>query len=60
MRLENDIVPLFEACIDGTLEKQSLTWKQQSAVCVVLIASQGYPGAYLRKAKQFLVAVTIS
>jgi phosphoribosylamine---glycine ligase len=45
MRIENDIVPIFEACIDGTLAKQTLQWKQESAVCVVM-AAKGYPGSY--------------
>jgi phosphoribosylamine--glycine ligase len=45
MRMASDIVPLFEACIDGTLIRQEIKWKSQSAVCVVL-AAKGYPGAY--------------
>ena len=45
MRIESDIVPLFEACIDGTLDKEKVDWKPQSAVCVVM-AAQGYPGSY--------------
>jgi phosphoribosylamine--glycine ligase len=45
MRLQSDIVPLFEACIDGNLQNQSVTWIPQSSVCVVM-ASEGYPGSY--------------
>jgi phosphoribosylamine--glycine ligase len=45
MRMQSDIVPLFEACIDGTLDQQDVVWKDQSAVCVVL-AAKGYPGKY--------------
>jgi phosphoribosylamine--glycine ligase len=45
MRLQSDIVPLFEACIDGNLKDQSVSWKPQSSVCVVM-ASEGYPGSY--------------
>ncbi len=45
MRLQSDIVPLFEACIDGTLNQCQVDWKPQSAVCVVM-AAKGYPGAY--------------
>jgi phosphoribosylamine--glycine ligase len=45
MRLQSDIVPLFEACIDGNLQDQSVSWKPQSSVCVVM-ASEGYPGSY--------------
>ena len=34
-RLENDLVDLFEASIDGTLDQHELRWSEQSAVCVV-------------------------
>ncbi|MCH8157682.1 MAG: phosphoribosylamine--glycine ligase [Nitrospinae bacterium] len=45
MRMQSDIVPVFEACIDGTLNKFSLEWKKEPTVCVVM-ASKGYPGSY--------------
>ena len=45
MRIKNDIVPIFEACIDGTLVTQTLQWKPESTVCVVMTA-KGYPGSY--------------
>jgi len=45
MRIKNDIVPLFEACIDGKLAEHSLKWKSGSTVCVVM-AAKGYPGSY--------------
>ena len=44
-RLENDLVDLLEASIDGTLDQHELLWSDQSSVCVV-IASGGYPGSY--------------
>ena len=44
-RMENDIIELFEACIDGTLDKVDLKFKDNAAVCVVL-ASDGYPLKY--------------
>ena len=44
-RMEDDLVPVLEACIDGTLDKISLTWKKEASVCVVM-ASGGYPGKY--------------
>ena len=44
-RMENDIVEVFEACIDGTLDKVDLKFADNAAVCVVL-ASEGYPVAY--------------
>ena len=45
VRMESDIVPLFEACIDGTLEQCDLKWKPETSVCVVM-AAKGYPGSY--------------
>jgi len=45
MRLESDIVDIFEACINGTLADQEIKWSEKRAVCVV-IASGGYPGSY--------------
>ena len=44
-RLENDLVDLLEASIDGTLERATLRWSAQPSVCVVM-ASGGYPGSY--------------
>ncbi len=44
-RMENDIVDVFEACIDGTLDKIDLKFEDNAAVCVVL-ASDGYPLEY--------------
>lgn len=44
-RMKNDIVDVFEACIDGTLDKVELDFEDNAAVCVVL-ASQGYPEHY--------------
>ena len=45
VRMETDIVPLFEACIDGTLGQCQVNWKNKSSVCVVMTA-EGYPGTY--------------
>ena len=44
-RMKNDIVDLFEACIDQTLDKIDLQFEDNAAVCVVL-ASDGYPVHY--------------
>lgn len=44
-RMKNDIVDVFEACIDGTLDKIELEFEDNAAVCVVL-ASDGYPVKY--------------
>jgi len=42
-RMEDDLVPVLEACIDGTLDRITLNWKKEASVCVV-VASGGYPG----------------
>jgi phosphoribosylamine--glycine ligase len=47
IRLENDLVDLLEASLDGTLAKHELKWKPDAAVCVVM-ASGGYPGSYAK------------
>ena len=44
-RLKNDIMDVFEACVDGTLDKITLEFEDNAAVCVML-ASDGYPVAY--------------
>ena len=44
-RMENDIIDVFEACIDGCLDKIDLKFENNAAVCVVL-ASDGYPLKY--------------
>ena len=45
VRMDSDIIPVFEACIDGTLDQCPLQWKNESSVCVVM-AAEGYPGSY--------------
>jgi len=45
MRLKNDIVPLLEACCNGTLHQHAIQIDPRAALCVV-VASGGYPGAY--------------
>lgn len=46
MRMDSDLYEYINASIDGTLSKlPPVSWKKQSAVCVVL-ASKGYPDAY--------------
>lgn len=44
-RMENDIVDVMNACIDGTLDRIPLRFADNAAVCVV-IASGGYPEHY--------------
>lgn len=45
-RLENDIVDVFEACIDGTLDKVDLKFDNDRATVCVILASDGYPVEY--------------
>lgn len=44
-RMNHDIVDVFNACIDGTLNEMTLDFEDNAAVCVVL-ASDGYPEHY--------------
>ena len=46
-RLENDLVELLSASIDGTLGSVELKWNPMPSVCVVM-ASAGYPGSYAK------------
>jgi phosphoribosylamine--glycine ligase len=46
-RLENDLVELLEASVDGTLAEIELKWSPMASVCVVM-ASGGYPGSYAK------------
>jgi phosphoribosylamine--glycine ligase len=44
-RLKNDLLEIFEACVDGTLDKIDVQWENSGTACVVL-ASGGYPVSY--------------
>ncbi len=44
-RLQNDLVELLDASVNGTLDRVKLRWKSGASVCVVM-ASSGYPGTY--------------
>ena len=44
-RLENDIIDVIDACIDGKLDETELKFSDRATVCVVL-ASDGYPVSY--------------
>ena len=41
-RLENDLVEVLDASVNGTLDRVELRWKTGASVCVVM-ASGGYP-----------------
>jgi len=45
MRLQTDIIDIFEATIDGRLDEIQIEIDPRPALCVVM-ASGGYPGAY--------------
>ncbi len=46
-RLKSDLLPILLACANGTLEDQSLDWKSDACLTIVM-AAQGYPGSYAR------------
>ncbi|TCX54295.1 phosphoribosylamine--glycine ligase [Dehalobacter sp. 12DCB1] len=43
--LKSDLIPIFEACIDGKLPEVKIEWHAGTALCVVM-AAPGYPGEY--------------
>lgn len=45
MRMKSDIIPLMEACIEGSLHQQHIEIDDRAAACVVM-ASGGYPSSY--------------
>jgi len=45
MRMKGDLIPILDACIEGTIADLKIAWDSRAAVCVVM-ASKGYPGAY--------------
>ena len=44
--LNGDLAEIMLACINGTLDKVSIQWSSEAAVCIIL-ASGGYPGKYV-------------
>ncbi|MBQ6555028.1 MAG: phosphoribosylamine--glycine ligase, partial [Firmicutes bacterium] len=44
-RLKTDLLDIFNACVDGTLDKLNVEWYDNAAACVIL-ASGGYPESY--------------
>ncbi|AZK48730.1 phosphoribosylamine--glycine ligase [Paenibacillus lentus] len=44
-RLKSDLLEIFLASVNGTLDQVEIEWSDEAAVCVVL-ASGGYPASY--------------
>lgn len=44
-RLKSDLLEIFLAAVNGTLDQVYIEWSEEAAVCVVL-ASGGYPASY--------------
>ncbi|GJM81546.1 phosphoribosylamine--glycine ligase [Paenibacillus sp. HMSSN-139] len=44
-RLKSDLLDIFLASVNGTLDQAEIEWSEEAAVCVVL-ASGGYPASY--------------
>ncbi len=47
LRVKSDLVPVLEAVVEGRLRGQTIEWKPDASVCVVM-TSKGYPGPYER------------
>ncbi len=45
VRMKDDMVPILEACMNGTLSHCKIEWDKRASVCVVM-SSKGYPGDY--------------
>ena len=43
--LDTDLMDIFQACVDGTLDQMDIRWKPGASCCIVL-ASGGYPVKY--------------
>ena len=43
--LDSDLLDIFQACVNGTLDQVDVKWKDGAACCIVL-ASGGYPVSY--------------
>jgi len=50
--LKNDLVEIILSILEGELDLEEISWKDEFAVCVVL-ASAGYPGNYPKGAEIF-------
>ncbi|AMA74223.1 phosphoribosylamine--glycine ligase [Aneurinibacillus thermoaerophilus] len=46
-RLASDLADIFLATVNGRLDECRVEWKKDATVCVIM-ASEGYPGSYLK------------
>ena len=46
-RLKDDLLTILNAAVDGVLDRVSVRWREEAALTVVM-AANGYPGAYLK------------
>ncbi|MCL5124343.1 MAG: phosphoribosylamine--glycine ligase [Deltaproteobacteria bacterium] len=47
VRMNTDPIPLMISALTGNLGKETINWNEDASVCVVM-ASQGYPGTYVK------------
>ncbi len=47
VRLKDDLLTILAAAVDGILDRVSVRWFDDAALCVVM-ATDGYPGAYAK------------
>ncbi len=48
--LKTDLVDIFNACCDGTLENLNIEWEEKKSLCIVL-CSKGYPEKFINNVK---------
>lgn len=44
--LESDLLDIFMACADGTLDQLNIRWNTDAHACCLVLASGGYPQSY--------------
>ena len=48
--LKTDLIDIFNACCDGTLENLNIEWEEKKSLCIVL-CSKGYPEKFINNVK---------